>query len=78
MNTEETYQKAQPLPSRVHDHISHQGAFQRPCLAVQVEGHAAGYLPCNVRTAFVYFSHAVSQETVILEAMYLPLMSLRS
>lgn len=69
VTTEGTDQQAQLLPSYMYIHISHQEDFQRPCLGTQTETHPAGYLPCNVNTASMYFSDAVSQETLILEAM---------
>lgn len=77
MTTEGTYQKAQLLSSHTHVHISHEGPSRDPAWESRLEGHLAESLPCNVHTAFMCFSDAVSEETVILEAIYLPLMSLQ-
>lgn len=76
--TEGTDQQAQLLPSHMYFCISHQEDFQRSCLGILTETHPAGYLPCNVNSVFMYFSDAISQESLIWEARHLSLISPQS
>lgn len=64
MTTEVTSQKAQLLPSHVHVHISHQGAFQRPCLGIQTERRPAGYLPVYYKySLYVFFRRCLIRDS---------------